>query len=81
LVVGACIVVGSWLALGGRRDEIATAAARGQVAAPGTRTPWWVRVRSAVLLGVLSTALGVATAVGIGLVVVVLLGLLRASVG
>ena len=49
--------------------------------APGLRTPWWVRVRSAVVLAVLSVGLGVAAAVVIGLVLVVLLGLLRASVG
>ncbi len=51
---------------------------RGELTGP---TRWWVRARSAVGLAVLSTALGVAAAVGIGLVLVVLLGLLRASVG
>jgi hypothetical protein len=51
---------------------------RGELATP---TRWYVRVRSVLALGCLSTALGVAAAVGVGLVMVVLLGLLRASVG
>jgi hypothetical protein len=50
-------------------------------AEPALPVPWWVRLRSAVLLGCLSTALGVAAAVGVGLALVLLFGLLRASVG
>jgi hypothetical protein len=45
------------------------------------RTPGWVRARSAATLGCLSIALGVVAAAGVGIALVVLVALLRASVG
>lgn len=48
---------------------------------PALPVPWWVRLRSAVALGVVSALLGVATAAGVGIVLVLLFGLLRSSVG
>lgn len=51
---------------------------RGEPALPVT---WWVRLRSIGLLGCLTAALGVAVAAGVGLVLVLLFGLLRSSVG
>jgi len=43
--------------------------------------PWWVRLRSALALGCLSAALGVAAAVLVGVVLVLLFALLQSSVG
>ena len=45
------------------------------------RTRWWVRLRSGVALGCLSVAMGFALAVAIGVSLVVLFALLRASIG
>lgn len=50
-------------------------------APPPGRTPWWVRLRSAAILGCLSVTLGLLAAVVIGVGLVVLIALLRSSLG
>jgi hypothetical protein len=77
VVVGACIAVIARLALGGGASEPATAPVERGRAGPTA----FVRVRSAAALGCLSVLLGVVTAAGVGIGLVVLLALLRASVG
>ena len=81
MVVGACIAMAVWLAVGRQTVEPATAARRTPRARPAAGAPWWVRTRSAVLLGCLSTVLGVLAAVAVGAVVLVLFSLLQSSVG
>lgn len=48
---------------------------------PAVPDPWWVRLRSAVLLGCLSTVLGVLAAALLGALVVVAFLVLQSSVG
>jgi hypothetical protein len=78
VVVGACIaVVSRWLVRAGAVEDAMPQGRSGR----DVGTPWWVRLRSALVLGCLSVAMGVAFAVAIGVSLVVLFALLRSSVG
>jgi hypothetical protein len=81
VVVGACIAIAAWLTIGGGREQPATVGAEPLRAPARDGTPWWVRVRSATLLGCLAVALGVLAAAAVGAVVLVLFALLQSSVG
>ena len=90
VLVGACVVIAGWVALGsGPGPQAATSGGKrvrgersGLWVGGSHRNPgWWVRLRSAVALACLSAALGLALAGAIGLAVVLGYLLLRSSVG